>query len=205
MLLIALLHALSQDPPPPSVMPPAPVPMHSLPAGSRDHRPEFEIGRSSAGNLIYHGPFTTAGVETLRLMIRPNDTLVVSGDGEDLASGLKIAGLVNAAGGSVRMAGSCFRECAAMATVADRFVVPHGGTLLFTRSTLLAAGNDGARALAACIPPETPDRGLVWFAPEVIAVAGLSNIQIDWTVGTTARESYERLAAGSRVAWVDGC
>lgn len=205
MLLVALLHLLSQNPPTPSVIPPAPVPIPSLQAGARVRRPEFEIGRSSTGYLIYHGPFTAAGVEALRPMIRPDDTVVVNGDGGDLASALKIAHMVNAAGGAVRMSGSCFRECAAIATVADRFVVPYGGTLLFTRSSLLAAGNDAARALAACIPSTVPDRGLAWFAPEVIAGAGLPNIQIEWTVAPAARESYERLAAGREVAWVDAC
>lgn len=204
MLLIALLHVLSQEPPPPTAMPPPPVPIPSLPAGARERRPEFEIGRSSAGNLVYHGRFTLEGVEVLRSMIRPNDTVAVSGVGGDLAVGLKIARLVNAADGSLRMAGSCFRECAAMATVADRFVVPRGGTLLFTRSSLLAAGNDAARALAACIPSTAPDGALAWFAPEVIAGAGLSNIRMEWTVATGARESYERLVAGA-VVWIDVC
>ncbi|HYC99426.1 MAG TPA: hypothetical protein VEB62_15880 [Brevundimonas sp.] len=204
MLLLALLHVLSQDPPTPSVLPPAPVPVPSLPAGSRVRRPEYQIGRSPADYLVYQGRFTEAGVEALRPMIRPDDTVVVSGDGGDLASALKIAHMVNAAGGSVRMSGHCYRECAAIATVADRFVVPHGASLLFTRSSLLAADNPAGRSLAACIPAAVPDRGLAWLAPGVIAGAGLTNIEIEWSLDPDARASYERLT-GREIAWIDAC
>ena len=206
MLLIALLHALSQDPPPPSAIPPPPVPIPSLPASPRERRPEFEIGRSSAGNLIYHGPFTLEGVEALRSMIRPNDTVVVSGGG-NVAAGLEIARIINAAGGLVRVGGmgECYAACAALATVADRFLVPFGATVLFTRTSLIEADNKAARALAACIPTQVPDRRLVWLAPEVIASAGLNKVEIEWSLSIEARDSYERLIAGQEIAWIEAC
>ena len=206
MLLLALAHLLLQDPPAPEATPPAPIPLSPLPASPRAPRPDYEIGRSSSGSLIYSGRFTEAGVEALRLMIRPNDTVVVSGGGS-VAAGLEIARIINAAGGLVRVGGTgeCYAACAALATVADRFVVPLGGTVLFTRASLIEADNTAARALAACIPTEVPDRKLVWLAPEVIASAGLTKVGIEWSLSIEARNGYERLIAGQEIAWIEAC
>ncbi len=206
MLLLALAHLLLQDPAAPGATPPAPIPLSPLPASPGPRRPDYEIGRSSSGNLIYSGRFTEAGVEALRTMIRPNDTVVVSGGG-NVSAGLEIARIVNAAGGSIQVGGmgECYAACAALATVADRFVVPFGATVLFTRSSLIEADNKAARALAACIPAEAPDRKLVWLAPEVIASAGLNKVEVEWSLSVDARDSYERLVAGQRIGWIEAC
>lgn len=204
-----MAYLLLQTPSAAQAAPPAPIPLTPLPASARRPRPDYEIGRSIAGNLVYSGRFTEAGVKSLRSQILAGELVSIGGDdGGSVALGQEIARIVNDVGGTLQAGGNlhgCYDACAAMATAADRFVVPEGQTVLFTRASLTQVDNEPARALAACIPAEVPDRMLVWFAPEVIAGVGLPGVQIEWTLSTSARHSYERLVAGRRVAWIDVC
>ena len=167
---------------------------------------DYEVGRSMNGNLVYSGILSQAGGDDLIGSLKAGDFVSVTSSGGDLKAGTAIAEAVNKINGYVTVGGSCYAECASsMAFSANRLVVPIGATLLFTKQSLRSSGSAVARRLISCIPEEVPENRYIWIAPSVMRAAGAQNVQFEWTVANSARNSFERLGAGAPVYWIDTC
>lgn len=166
----------------------------------------FQVGRGRTGVLIYEGALRPAGAVEIKQELKAGEAVAISSHGGDIGAGITIAELINSKGGYARVSGSCYSECASsMAFTLQRFVVPRGSTILFTRNSLTALEDGAADKILACLPESVSNSQYIWVSPEVFADIGMTNVQFEWTLSSSARESYENAVAGSDVYWMDAC